>query len=155
MRYRARLPPSASISFHLVRSLALSFSLIPVLRAASFFARRIQFLPSQRARTHSQSSPPTSRTSSARISISMRPPLLNPQKSIRSPPFNITRSPSLFAAGYVSFEPRIEKRVVSISSARPYVLRPEVENYRRNTEAAARLTSPKSIILAHPPFDLS
>lgn len=36
MRYRARLPPSASISFHLVRSLALSFSLIPVLRAASF-----------------------------------------------------------------------------------------------------------------------
>lgn len=65
MRYHARLPPSASISFYLIRSPLLSFSrrpLIPVLRVASFFARRIQFFRRREGR-NSQSSPPTSRTS--------------------------------------------------------------------------------------------
>lgn len=111
MRYHARLPPSASISFHLIPTLPPSLSpsprpLILVLRAASFFARRIQFLPS---RTHSQSSPPTSRTQRSHIDFEA----CHPRKhsftafqyhALTRPPFLSDPRP------YVSFEPRIEMR---------------------------------------------
>lgn len=154
MRYRARLPlslpPFPSISF-----CSPFLSLIPVLCIAYFLPDEFNSCLSrrererkreeerererERERTDALSIFPVDvqETSSSRISISMHAIPSLPQKHsfIAFQYHALTRR----IRPYVSFEPRMEKRVVSISSARPYMLRPEVENYRRNTETAARL----------------
>lgn len=115
MRCRARLPPSASISFHSVSLLPSSSSLIPVgILHRSRFQPPCSFCPTNSilaivAPTHFQSSPLLPTSGSIRISISMRAI----PESIRSHPFNITRSRTVFVRRrirpYASFESRIEK----------------------------------------------
>lgn len=74
-----------------------------------------------------------------RVAFAYRFRCADTHESIRSPPFNITRSPRRFcpsrpdASLHVIRAADEERVAVSISSARPYVLRPEVENYRRGT----------------------
>jgi len=77
-----------------------------------------------------------------RVAFAYRFRCTDTPESIRSPPFNITRLPRRFCSSRPDESLHViritdeERVVVSISSAQLYVLRPEVENYHRNTKTA-------------------
>lgn len=143
-----RVPPFSSILSRVPFPPLILSSLIPVgglLRRSrfspSFFFFFFFFLPDEfnscRRSADALSIFPDFRRH--RVAFAYRFRCADTHESIRSPPFNITRSPRRFcpsrpdASLHVIRTADEERVAVSISSARPYVLRPEAENYRRGT----------------------